>query len=104
MGEDVMRQRPLGPSFVGPSAPLAAAASSSSAPSSTPVVVPEALVDPLSEAIAAVEVEALPLNASSFVASPSGKWHRLSHCRGLGNFSAGWTAACRWDYRGPSVN
>jgi len=103
--EDVMRQRSLGPASVGPAAALAAAASSSSTRSSTHVLVPEALVEPLSEAIAAVEVEALALSASSFVQSPSGRWHRLSHCRGPGNFSpGGWTAACGWDYTGPSVN
>ena len=102
--DDVVRQRSLGPLSSGQTAAPAAAASSSSASASATVVVPEALVDPLSEAIAAVEVEALSLSASSFVASPSGKWHRLSHCRGLGHFAAGWTAACGWNYTGPSAN
>ena len=54
--EDVTRQRFLGPPSSGPPAALAAAASSSSAPFSTPavstpVVVPEALEVPLSEAM-----------------------------------------------------
>ena len=91
--EEVMRRR-------SPSA----AASSSSASASTPLIVPEALVAPLAEAVAAEVVAELPLSASSFVVSPGGRWHRLSHRRGLGNFSAGWTAACGWDYTGPSAN
>ena len=91
--EEVMRRR-------SPSA----AASSSSTSASTPLIVPEALVAPLAEAVAAEVVAELPLSASSFVVSPGGKWHRLSHRRGLGNFSAGWTAACGWDYTGPSAN
>ena len=103
--EEVMRQRPFGSATVGPAAALAAAASSSSACSSSRVLVPEALEEPLAEAIAAVEVDAVALSASSFAQSPSGRWHRLSHRRGPGDFSpGGWTAACGWDYTGPSAS
>merc|ERR1712086_1037609 len=76
--EEVMRHRSFGPATVGPAAALAAAASSSSTRSSTHVLVPEAMEEPLSEAIAAAVVDEWPVSDCSFVASTSGKWHRLS--------------------------
>ena len=103
--DDVLRQRSRGPDFSGPSRPLASTASASS-PSSTsaPLAIPEALVAPLCEALAAEEVAVLPLSACSFVPSPSGKWHRLSHYRGLSDASAGWAAACGWVYSGSQAS
>ena len=85
--EDVVRQRSLRPSAVGPPFSQSASASSTSPSTSTPLVVPEALVAPLAEAVTAAVVDELPVSDCSFVASTSGKWHRLSHR--LGNYSAG---------------
>jgi len=102
--DEVLRQRSLGP-VPGPHAAAAAGASTaSSSAAATPFAVPATLVGPLAEAEAAEDAFLQPLSASSFVASPSGKWHRLSHRRGLSaNFAAGVTAACGWDYTGPSL-
>ena len=100
--DDVLRQRSRGPAAVASFVPSAFASSSSSSSSiSRPIAVPETMAGPLAEALAAEEVADQPLSECTFVASPSGKWHRLSHRRGLGNFSAGSTAACGWDYTGP---
>ena len=60
---------------------------------------PEALEEALAEAVLASTVEALPLSACSYLSSPSGKWHRLSH-RGLSGASSGWSAACGWMFAG----
>ena len=84
-------------------------ASSSTSPFSARLAVPsalpleagsaEALEDALVEASSALKVEALPVSACRFVASPSGKWHRLSHS-GLTGVSFGWSSACGWRFAG----
>ena len=58
-----------------------------------------ALEGALDEAERAACVQATPIEACKFVASPSGKWHRLSFV-GLAGASAGWSAACGWRFAG----
>ena len=53
----------------------------------------------IGEAERAARVEALPVTECRFVASPSGKWHRLA-CTGLVGASSGWSAACGWKFAG----
>ena len=100
--DEVLRQRARCPPAVGQPFPWSSSASSSSPSTSSPLVVPEALVAPLAEAVTAAAIVEIPVSESSFVASPSGKWHRL--CHRLGNHSAGWTAACGWAYSGPQAD
>ena len=98
--EDLLRTRALATSSSSPSA-----SSSSSRPAPLPSVPPGGAGQPLAveeaffEAERAASVEALPLTDCKFVASPSGKWHRLAHS-GLIGVSAGWSSACGWRFAG----
>ena len=100
--EEVLRQRSRGSEEGALAVAAASGPSSSSTPRSAPLAVTAALAGPLAEAVAAEAVAELLVSDCSFVASPSGKWHRLSHQTGLGNHAAGYTAACGWSYTGPS--
>ena len=101
--DEVVRQRSLAlassSSSRPPSSTPRASSSSSSTTGASSTVVPEVMVEALSEAIRAEEVAALPMSACRFLASPSGKWHRLSH-RGLSGAALGWSAACGWAFAG----
>ena len=98
--DDLLRQRAAGPPAVGLPLPPSSSSSTSPPSSTPPLVVPEALVAPLAEAVAAAATFSRSMSHCSFVASSSGKWHRL--CHRLGS-SAGWTAACGWEYTGPQA-
>ena len=100
--EEVLRQRSRGSEEGVVAVPAASGPSSSSSPRPSPLAVRAALAGSLAEAVAAEAVAELLVSDCSFVASPSGKWHRLSHQTGLGNHAAGYTAACGWSYTGPS--
>ena len=62
-------------------------------------VVHTAMSDAFSSAATAASVEDASPDVCKFVASPSGKWHRLS-AGGLAGATAGWTSACGWRFAG----
>ena len=62
-------------------------------------VVHSALSEAFTVAAAAASVEDAPPDVCRYVASPSGKWHRLS-AGGLAGATAGWTSACGWRFAG----
>ena len=98
--DEVLRARSRSPASCSPSL-LPSPSTSALTPSCIPSAVasPEVLEEALAEAARAAEVSSLPLSACRFVASLSGKWHRLSY-RGLSGASSDWSAACGWAFAG----
>ena len=99
--EDLLRARPM--------ASFSSSFSSASVPIQQPlrggakVHLPRAdLEAAISEAACAASVEAMPSSECSFIASPSGKWHRMSHA-GLVSSSSSWASACGWRFVGTNA-